>query len=168
MLQVLIPSISHRMADKLCLGVDYRHHYLRLGCSTRCSCWPTSEGQTDWVNPVCFSPDGKWSMTGSDDKTVHLWEARTGTPDLPPLKGHTGSVHFSPDGQQMVSGSSDNTVHIWDTQTGAPVGVPLEGHTSIVTSVHFSLDDKFVYPQQQCKSPHFRVKRSSVQGNVKK
>ena len=41
---------------------------------------------------VAFSPDGTRIVTGSEDKTAKVWDARTGTPLLE-LKGHTDRVH---------------------------------------------------------------------------
>ncbi|TVY44212.1 Vegetative incompatibility protein HET-E-1, partial [Lachnellula subtilissima] len=51
----------------------------------------TLEGHTDWVLSVAFSPDGKQVMSGSEDRTVRLWDAATGAA-LQTLKGHTDSV----------------------------------------------------------------------------
>ena len=31
-------------------------------------------GHTDGVTSVAFSPDGKYALSGSDDKTIKLWE----------------------------------------------------------------------------------------------
>jgi WD40 repeat protein len=73
------------------------------------------------VTSVVFSPDGSHIASGSGDKTVQIWDARTGV-HLTTLKGHSGSVRsiaFSPDGSHIASGSGDNTVQIWDARTGA-------------------------------------------------
>ena len=35
-------------------------------------------GHSDAVNSVAFSPDGKLLASGSWDKTVQLWESKTG------------------------------------------------------------------------------------------
>ena len=68
------------------------------------------------VTSVCFSPDGRQVLTGSDDNTARLWDAATGQ-ELRRFEGHTlpvWSVCFSPDGRQVLTGSSDKTVRLWD------------------------------------------------------
>ena len=35
-------------------------------------------GHSDYVRSVCFSPDGSRIVSGSDDKTVRIWNAVTG------------------------------------------------------------------------------------------
>ena len=47
------------------------------------------KGHTGEVTSVSFSPDGSRIVTGSDDRTAKVWDARTGTALLE-LKGHTG------------------------------------------------------------------------------
>ena len=48
-------------------------------------------GHTGTVNSVAFAPDGGVLASGSDDRTVRLWDARTGRL-LQTLEGHTGNV----------------------------------------------------------------------------
>jgi WD40 repeat protein len=38
----------------------------------------TLEGHSDWVRSVAFSPDGQLLASGSDDKTIKLWDPTTG------------------------------------------------------------------------------------------
>src|SRR5207302_1355704 len=61
----------------------------------------TLKGHTSFVFAVAFSPDGKTLASGSDDKTIILWNVATGM-EQATLKGHTDkvrSVSFSPDGK---------------------------------------------------------------------
>jgi WD40 repeat protein/cytoskeletal protein RodZ len=95
------------------------------------------------VTSVAFSPDGLRIVSGSDDNTLRLWDAKTGLPIGQPLTGHSNwvtSVAFSPDGLRIVSGSSDKTLRLWDAKTGQPIGQPLKGHSYNVWSVAFSPD----------------------------
>ncbi|KAL4078818.1 hypothetical protein V8B97DRAFT_2067943 [Scleroderma yunnanense] len=113
--------------------------------------WPrnqhTLKGHTGLVLSVAFSPDGRHIVSGSNDKTIQIWDAQTGGQVGKPLQGHTDSVMsvaFSPDGRYIVSGSDDKTIQIWDAQTGGQVGKPLQGHTDSVMSVAFSPDGRYI------------------------
>ena len=82
-------------------------------------------------------------MSGSDDKTVRVWDVQAGWSVMDPLVGHSYgicSVAFSPDGRYIVSGSFDDTVRLWDALTGHSMGDPFKGHDSAVLSVVFSPD----------------------------
>ncbi|QRV96323.1 Vegetative incompatibility protein HET-E-1 [Ceratobasidium sp. AG-Ba] len=99
------------------------------------------------IECVALSPDGAYIVSGSWDKTVRIWDSRTGQPVGQPLHGHTQyvtSVAYSPDGAYILSGSDDRTVRIWDSRTGQPVGQPLHGHTDTVTSVAYSPDGAYI------------------------
>jgi WD40 repeat protein len=70
------------------------------------------------VHTVHFSPDGEWLVTSSDDKTVRIWDCRTGQPVSDPLRTDDeaiSSARFSPDGRQVVSAPLNGTVRIWET-----------------------------------------------------
>jgi WD40 repeat protein len=102
-------------------------------------------GHTSQVNSVAFSPDGLHvvSGSGSQDRTIRVWDAMTGETVAAPFTGHTGfisSVAFSPDGQHVVSGSWDRTIRVWNVKTGETVAGPFTGHTGNVNSVAFSPD----------------------------
>ncbi|KAJ7366048.1 WD40-repeat-containing domain protein, partial [Mycena albidolilacea] len=75
------------------------------------------EGHTHLINCVAFSPDGIHLVSCSDDKTVRVWDVKSGALVAGPYEGHTDSVKsvaFSPDGKQIVSGSNNTTIRVWE------------------------------------------------------
>jgi RNA polymerase sigma factor (sigma-70 family) len=103
----------------------------------------TLEGHTAEVVGVALSPDGKVLASGSADKTIKLWDVKTGQ-NTATLMGHTDQlccVALSPDGKTLASGSADETVRLWDVRTGKNTAI-LTGHDDTVRSVVFSPDGK--------------------------
>lgn len=79
----------------------------------------------------------------SDDGTVRLWDADTGSV-VHTLKGHSegvACVDWSSDGRWIASGSSDNTIKVWDSESGR-LSRTLEGHTDYVSAVAWSPNGK--------------------------
>jgi WD40 repeat protein len=76
---------------------------------------PRLQGHTDAVMGLSLSPDDKYVVSGSWDKTVRVWEVATGKL-IRMLEGHTDvvkSVVWSRNGQWLVSGSCEETVRKW-------------------------------------------------------
>jgi WD40 repeat protein len=101
----------------------------------------TLKGHFREVMSVSFSPDGKQLVSGSDDKSVKLWDATTGKETLT-LNGHTArvmTVTFSADGKRVASGGYDKLAKVWDATSGKEV-TSVTATDSYLTSVAFSPD----------------------------
>ncbi len=97
----------------------------------------TCRGHT--VASMAFAADAQLLATASWDKTVKLWDARTGQ-ELRTLHGHTStvmSVAFAADGQVLATASLDKTVKLWDTRTGQELRTR-RAHAHEVWSVAFA------------------------------
>lgn len=77
-------------------------------------------GHTDSVTSVAFSPDRKYALSGSYDKTLKLWEISTGREirSFIGLLCNVDSVAFSPDGKYALSGGWDGDLSLWEINTG--------------------------------------------------
>ena len=70
------------------------------------------------VFSLSLSPDGAYIASASADKSVRIWDSRSGA-ELAVLTGHSAevtTVAYAPDGQRLVSGSFDKTLIIWGPQ----------------------------------------------------
>jgi hypothetical protein len=82
----------------------------------------TFTGHTKWVTSASFRSDGLGIVTGSDDKTAKVWDAKSGA-EILTLTGHTDPVYsasFSPDGSRVVTASWDQTAKVWDARPFKP------------------------------------------------
>jgi WD40 repeat protein len=90
---------------------------------------------------VKFSRDGSKIASGSFDRTVRVFEARTGTQLLALASGHkhcVTCVAWSSDNRLIASGDDERAICMWDAVSGIQVSQPLRGHEHCVTCLEFN------------------------------
>jgi WD40 repeat protein len=104
-------------------------------------------GHTHNVTSVAFSPDGKYALSGSIDKTIKLWDVATGR-EIRTFSGSTArvtSIAITPDGRYAVSGDEDITgnIKLWDIISGKQIRT-FSGHGGGTGAIAFSPDGKHI------------------------
>ncbi|KAG8922401.1 hypothetical protein FRC02_011893 [Tulasnella sp. 418] len=111
--------------------------------STSSKIKPTARltGHQSQVSHVAFSPDGRWAASAGWDRSIRIWEGRTGK-YICTLRGHIAPVYrlaWSADSRLLISASKDSTLKIWSLKT-QKLHTDLPGHTDEVYCVDFVAD----------------------------
>ncbi|MGK7928723.1 MAG: ankyrin repeat domain-containing protein, partial [Spirulina sp.] len=75
----------------------------------------------DRINAMALSPTGEWVATAGNDRTLQLWDPRTGDTFLTGQNKALGSVTAlasSPDGRYLLAGGDGGGVQLWDAIGG--------------------------------------------------
>ncbi len=100
------------------------------------------------VNDMAFTSDGMYLISVSDDKTIRIWDVKSGVLDRTIRsfagKGPEGAIYslaLSPDDRYLAIGGyfSENEIRIIDLEKESKL-ILLKGHTNVVTSLEFSKD----------------------------
>ena len=89
-------------------------------------------GHTDGVNCLCAQAHNNKLFSGSDDKTIRVWNTET-YEEIATLRGHTSYVMClcaQAHKNKLFSGSCD--IRVWNTETYEEIAT-LEGHSSSVS-----------------------------------
>ncbi|CAK4529249.1 unnamed protein product [Aphanomyces euteiches] len=121
------------------IGYGVRQHKPPLFTYSRYRKLKTLSGHLQ-IPVFCLTYDksGKYIITGSDDRLVKIWSARTGDL-LYTLHGHVGNItdmDIDPSNGLLVTSSDDKTARVWEIATGFTIAV-LVGHTSDVNTSRF-------------------------------
>ena len=99
------PPTKREKQPELPPGVSLRH---------------TLTGHRGRVRSVAVSGDGRRAVSGSNDRTLKLWDLESGAAcrTLPDPIGTARAVALSADGRQTVWASSDWTLKVWNLERG--------------------------------------------------
>ncbi|KAJ3448491.1 f-box and wd repeat domain containing [Anaeramoeba flamelloides] len=128
-------------------GVNFRQCWLKGAILNKSRMKGVNFGERAYIKcksdieSLTFNKSGDALVSAHQDKTVKLWDSKTGELQKI-LKGHTNQVRslsISPDGKTIVSGSNDHTIIVWDVDT-FQLKATLKGHTDVVISLDYSRD----------------------------
>ncbi|MGK7918790.1 MAG: trypsin-like peptidase domain-containing protein, partial [Trichodesmium sp.] len=96
----------------------------------------TWKAHSESVNSIAVTPDQQFVISGSDDRTIKIWQlpknkSITDITLVRTLTGHTDVVDgiaIAPNGQILASGSWDGTIKIWNLSSGELLQT-LAGHS---------------------------------------
>ncbi|KAG2353051.1 WD40-repeat-containing domain protein [Suillus spraguei] len=100
------------------------------------------KGHESYVKAVSVFPDQRRMVTASADKTLRLWDLKTGDV-LKKMEGHSDWVRglaVSRDGQLIASGDDKGVIIIWHGETGESLTQPIKVHSHYITSLNFPSD----------------------------
>ncbi|MCA8993929.1 MAG: hypothetical protein KDA88_18225 [Planctomycetaceae bacterium] len=111
--------------DKAWLAIATAENKVRLYSAADGKPGPVLEGHTGSITSLRFAPDGTRLLSGSQDQTVRLWDAQSGTAvavvDTPAPVNAIELVNVdNPTEQQphpaqwLVTGHADNMIRVWE------------------------------------------------------
>lgn len=98
------------------------------------------EGHSDFVQDVALSNTAEFALTASWDKSLRLWDLKTGA-TYGKFLGHSKDVltcAFSPDNRLIVSGGRDGKLKAWNVKGQNVFNLDKDGHKDWVSCVRFS------------------------------
>ena len=104
----------------------------------------TFSTDSDTIDTVAISPDGKLLATGADEGTTRLWNVATHQQVGAPMNSADpiDSIAFSPDGKTLAAGYDNGEVRLWNLADHQQIGTPLvlTGNVNSIDVLTFSPD----------------------------
>jgi WD40 repeat protein len=131
---------------------------LAIGRGPRIKMWPLDfekkprfrlfRGHEDEISSLALSRDGRWLLTGSNDKTARLWDLRREASSADPIVlPHAQTMN--PDGSYLVSDRPK--LRVWDLQAMDPSADPIDLGSRVenYSKIAISPDNRFLaHPAQ--------------------
>ncbi len=96
------------------------------------------QGHSDKVNALAWSPDSRILATGSDDKTLQIWDALTANNMFTVSESYSvKSISWSQQSNLIAYGGGETIVQIWDRASQRKIYI-YRGHSSPVIAVAWS------------------------------
>jgi WD40 repeat protein len=102
----------------------------------------TATSHAGSVSAVTITPNGRRAVSASYDRTLKVWDTRTGA-ELCTLSEHVSGVNSvaAISDRYVISASHDATLKIWDIKSGRAIRT-LQGHEADVKAVAVTPDGK--------------------------
>jgi WD40 repeat protein len=138
------------VGDDVLMGIIAEGGTFRWDLSTGEISASTSIPADDKRYSSYLGPQGKIAATGDTEGQIQLIDLDSGglitdpLHHIVPFQGNLFSIAPSPDGAILATASADGTVILWDRASGQPIMAPLLGHSSLVVSLAFSPNGRYV------------------------
>jgi WD40 repeat protein len=105
----------------------------------------TLKGHKDWIESICYFPDGQRMISGSDDRTARRWDLKTGK-EIEEARDICGecvnAVAVSSDSRWVVTASGIGNraeLKVCEVETGTMK--KLQGHSKLISCIDISADN---------------------------
>ncbi|KAK2007912.1 WD40 repeat-like protein [Colletotrichum eremochloae] len=142
----------------LCVRFSFDGKYIAMGCHNAAYIYDVETGEQlaifedyglddseeNFVRSLCFSPDSKYLITGSEDGLLRIYDIQS-KEIIDVFSGSNTYIYtldVSRDGRIVASGGGDCFVHLWDLQSKTPKEALVTQDK--VTCIAICPDSKFI------------------------
>ncbi len=127
------------------LAVAYSDNFIRIFDLGSFSLVREINAHKNSVFTLCFSPDGKWLLSGGRDARMNIWNVNSAYSLENSIVAHLYAINhicYSPDGKYFATCSMDKTIKIWQAEEPRLLKVIDKarhaGHISSVNRLYWS------------------------------